>query len=178
MKIKRDLPQFEGVRALIIATGRQRGVMYVASDSMLEKVDEIKLDTPVYSDREGHFVQSGKGGTFASGAVYENQKEYIQQEFMKQLSRDLSSIVRRERITESYIFAPRHLLKTFTAGLPALVKKTIKTSFGGNYPDEHPFELLGKIAKKRRGREDISLTPEEAKIKATPRLARRVSPRR
>ena len=110
----------------------------------------------------------------SAGAVYENQKSYIIEQFTKKLNQELTSCIKRERISACYVFAPKHLLRTIVGRFPTGIKKIIKASFGGNYTDEHPFGLLEKVALRRQTHSDVSLSVEEAKIKAKARQARSV----
>lgn len=145
MKISKMLPQFERESFLLIVTGKQEAVFYIAKDGVITKVTSFKIKTPKYSDREGFFATRGHGKTFVSGSVYESTKEKVRQIFLKVLKKHVKEIRAQHLIKKSALFCPGYLINDIMEVFPVSFRKSIVFSFRGNYYEEHPFQLLEKI---------------------------------
>jgi len=145
MKISKTLPRFKGESLLLIVTGKQEAVFYIAKDGVIDKITSFEIKTPKYSDREGFFVTRGHGKVFASGSVYESTKEKVRQIFFKVLKRHVKEIRAQHNIEKGALFCPGYLINDIMEVFPVSFRKNITFSFRGNYCDQHPFLLLEKI---------------------------------
>jgi len=146
MKISQNLPQFAGEHVLLVVTGRQEAEFYRAGDGEVEKVAAFKVETPKYSDREGHFKTRGRGMVLASGAVYEAQKEKILQDFRREFKSSLKSVLANfSQPDRIYMYTPAYMATDVQGLFPRLVAGAIKKTIRGNFYGRHPFELLEKI---------------------------------
>lgn len=144
MKISKNLPQFEGENILLVVTGRQEADFFRAGDGSIEKVAGFMVEKPQYSERGGHFKRRGHGATIASGAVYENQKEKILQDFRHEFRKILKNVL----VTPPdhiYIFTPAYLATEISGMFPKRIAVTIKKVIRGNFYGRHPFEFLEKM---------------------------------
>ena len=145
MKISKDLPQFVGEKALLIVTGKQEADFYSAGDGSIEKIAGFMVEKPHYSDREGHFKTRGRGATLASGAVYENQKEKILQDFRREFRKTLKTVLGSFTPNQIYVYTPSYLSNEIVALFSKRMALAIKKVIKGNFYGRHPFEMLEKI---------------------------------
>ncbi len=144
MQIKQELPQFKNHPTLIITTGKQHAILYLALNGKIKKIKEIMIETPQYSDREGRFERRSKNINLGSGSVYEDDsRDKIINEFLKKIEEKIKNI---KDIKDLYCFCPDYM-KNY---LKNIIEKHYKNPkiFSGNYTEKHPFELLEKIQKK------------------------------
>jgi len=168
MKISEKLPQFENRLALFIVAGTRTAEFYLAGDGAIDKINELRVEAPKYSDREGFFTRSGKGERLGSGSVYEAKKDKMRSDFHRELSEAVKKSAKKIKITHLYIFAPNHNLSSMRAVLPVSLRKTPSREFAGNYTKLKPFELIGLISEKRENRK------LRAKRKIVPSAARKI----
>lgn len=145
MIISKDFPQFEGETALFIVTGRQEADFLKASSGAIEKVADFTIETPRYSDREGHFKMRGHGMTFASGAVYEAKKEKILQDFRREFKKTLKKVLADGSPDRIYLYTPDYMVHEAQKLIPRSLNSVPCKIIQGNFYGEHPFELLKKI---------------------------------
>ena len=129
---------------MLVVTGRQEADFFRAGDGVIEKVAGFMVEKPQYSDRKGYVKRRGHGVTLASGAVYENQKEKILQDFQREFRKVLKNIL----ITPPdhiYIFTPAYLAAEISGMFPKRIADTIKKVIRGNLYGRHPFEFLEKM---------------------------------
>ena len=141
MQIKQELPQFKNQATLIITTGKQHAIIYLAKNGEIDKLNEIQIETPTYSDREGHFERRSKNLNIGSGSVYEDDtKEKIVKDFIKKIEEEIKKF---KDIKQLYCFCPDYM-KNY---LKEVIDKNIDKSkiFTGNHTDKHPFKLLETI---------------------------------
>lgn len=144
MKISRELPQFEGEKAMVLVTGLQDAKIYVAADGEIEEVESFKTEKIRYSDREGHFETRKGGKVLGSGSVYENKDEENVRNFTKELEAKLVRF-RNESITKVFLFSPGYVISAIRRALPlSLIAKT-EGVVKGNHLDAHPFDILRMI---------------------------------
>lgn len=141
MQIKQELPQFLKQPVILIAAGKQHGLIYLAKNKEINKLKEIRIEKDIYSDREGHFARKSSQLDISSGSVYEDvgQDKRIK-DFLKAIE---AEIKKHPDIKTVYCFCPDYMKNLFKN----LINKYFNTSkmFLGNYTDEHPFVLLEKI---------------------------------
>lgn len=146
MKIKRQLPQFKKRSTLIAVLSRQAGVVYHARNGVIEKVDEIEIPRPQYSDHEGSFVSRSSYGTQQSGSAHENQDKTLFQEFMKSMLASLKRHERERAVEDVYLFDAKPTLRQTLRMLPSNLKSKLRGVYAANYTKKNPFELLAMIA--------------------------------
>jgi len=149
MQIQKGLPQFDEGIALLLVVGTQEGIIYRASDGVIEEAGRVKEETPHYSDREGFFASGGGGKMYASGAVRELNKDAVRKKFAQKYVEKIREAAGTALIAEVYLFSPRYTLPAIKKELPAKLQKIIHGTLPGHYIDKHPFDLLRMI----KGRE-------------------------
>lgn len=172
LSIQAQLPQFPGPPALVVASGRQTAVIYLAHQGQIREIDRYQEETPVYSDREGSFKKSGQGRDLAQGSVYENKKDYIEDRYKQALSARLKKILHKYDNAVIYFFCPKYISASIMASLPQNGVKKIAFCIDGNYHQEHPFELLKMLQEEIRsiGQGRPPASQEAGKLLDTDRL--------
>jgi len=146
MKIKKGLSRFDKGAALILVTGNLYGRMIYAHEGELEEVSDFNEPKPVYSDREGYFLKSGRGIRYGSGSVYENKKKESVKRFFKKMAGELKEFLKdHNEVGKLYLFNPRATLDEAKRALPASARRLLVCSFGMNFTKKHPFEIVAKI---------------------------------
>ena len=148
MKIKKELPQFENNPSLLIVLGRQSAEFYLAKNGLIDKKNEINIETPRYSDREGRFEMRGQGQTYSSGAVYEDNKGEIRNRFLNKLKETTEQLNKETKIETVFIFSPDYNLKLAQDHLPQALQEKVRFTFDGNFKKTHPLKLLERIEEK------------------------------
>lgn len=155
MQIRQNLPQFENTTALIVASGKQDAIFYIAQNGEIHIVESFKVEKPTYDDVEGHFESTTKTGmrgqTMKSGSPYEpsEKDEKAVASFLKELKEEFESVSRHHDIDELYVFAPPHLKNEVEERIPYSLHQAKQLMLEGNHYDTHPHELLEKIQKKQ-----------------------------
>jgi hypothetical protein len=146
MKISKELPQFDGEKALVLVTGMENAKIFVAENGTIEEVESFRVEKPHYSDREGHFETRKGGKVIGSGSVYEEKDETTVMHFAQELESKLVRF-RNESITKLFLFTPGYIVASIRRAIPlSLIAKT-EGVIKGNFLDYHPFDLLKKIEK-------------------------------
>jgi hypothetical protein len=171
MEIPRGLYQFEDEKALLITTGKQTGRLFTARNGRLKEIDEAFIPTPKYSDDEGFFERSGRGGSYGAGAVREPKDTETKHKFIRVISKKVKDAVAKNKIDCIYLFSPNYEITELKAALPRDVQALIRFAIMGNFVKFAPDILLEKITAKMAKIKDKNqiLKPEEAKIMARPR---------
>jgi hypothetical protein len=155
MQIQDKLPQFTDEEALIVASGKQDAIFYIAQNGEIHVVESFKVDKPKYDDIEGHFESSTKTGkrkqTIRAGSPYDptDKNEKAVSDFLKELEQELESVSKHHAVTDLYIFAPPHLKNEVTARIPYSLESANLLLMEGNHYETHPFDLLEKIQEKK-----------------------------
>jgi hypothetical protein len=147
MIIQKQLPQFNNQTALLIVTGSQKGVFYLAAAGVIEEISAVDEPVEKYSDREEFFVRKGGEGDYTSGAVYEADKQEHIKNFAKKISSEGDLIVREKGVDAVYLFVPDYVIHELNRALTTRMKGMVQEKFKGNFVEEHPFKLLEKIKK-------------------------------
>jgi hypothetical protein len=147
MNIQKQLPQFNKQTALLIVTGSQKGVFYLAAAGVIEEISAVDEPVEKYSDREEFFASKGGEGGYTSGAVYEADKQEHIKQFAKKINGEADRIVQEKGIDTVYLFVPDFVIHEFNRTLTSRVKDMVQEKFKGNFVEAHPFKLLEKIKK-------------------------------
>jgi len=178
MHIQKQLPQFEKERALLVVCGRQVAEMYFAHKGELERVGNVKYETPKYSDNEGISMRVRGGQVQRGGWVHEQNKHDIVVHFIKKLQESLSKAIKENKVNSIYFFAPQHYQTEIINKLSKSTRDKIKETYPGNYVDKHPFFLLEKKMaednKNRKATKVVIVKEEARKILRKSRRARKV----
>ncbi|MFW5888132.1 MAG: hypothetical protein ACOCVY_00245 [Patescibacteria group bacterium] len=165
MRIEQKLPQFSDQKTLIIVTGRQEAVAYIALNGEIKEKERLEVEDPGYSDREGFFMSSGgTAGTYKAGSVYkENITQNLTKQFLNQLQEKVKNLVKKEKAETIYLFCPDYMKKEIMSKFPKALKKDIQTIRSGNYIGSHPFVLLEYIKKEGEKKKEKTVTPIKEK---------------
>jgi hypothetical protein len=149
MKIPKEFPQFKDEKALIVVAGKQEALIYQAKDGVLERIDEIKVETPHYSDHEGEFRRRGKAGIQQSGASRELRDRDIIRDFIHEMQRHIKGIP--VDFSKLYIMVPETLKRIIPNALPTAWKQKVRRVITGNYHHfrNRPLMFVGKVAEAR-----------------------------
>jgi len=172
MRIPKILPQFDEP-ALLIVTGKQSGIIYLAAAGEIRELVEINVPTPTYSDREGFFVNSGRGQTFASGSVYEAKDDQAKLEFIKNLAAQTAGFLREYSVDMIHLFSPAYVKNDILKRFSRSVKDRMGIHFAGEYLHVQPLELLRKVWARVSGGSKAIPKPEAQKILDRPNVKRR-----
>ena len=145
MQIPNQFPQFKDKKVLLAVFGNQSGIFYVAQNGILDKIKEIEVENPKYSEKEGFFA-SGPGGTTVVGSLKEIPKQEIQHSFMRQASQFINDFNKKEIIDEIYLYCAPEIIKEFKEELPNEIQNIIKKETRGTYLRSTPIELLELIS--------------------------------
>src|SRR3989344_3090429 len=114
MHIPQQLPQFENKSTLLAVFGNQSGIFYLAKDGMLEKVRELEIETPKYSDKEGFTSnRSHNMGTISSGSSTETDKHVVWNKFIKQASEYISGLHKNSGFEQIYLYCAPEIINEF-----------------------------------------------------------------
>ena len=145
MHIPNTLPQFAGHTVLLVVTAKEQGVLYRASEGVVEQVVKVEEHPPTPSDNEGFFFRSGYGRNYGSGGPDAGSGEEELRTFVKSVSEELNEAIVGEQPDIIYFFQPEHFkgyleseLKNPTHIPTHLVKL-------GNYIHATPLELIEYI---------------------------------
>ena len=144
MQISKNLPQFEGENVLLVVTGKQEADFFRGGNGEIEKIAGFKVEKPFYDDRKGRVIRRGHGQVFSSGAVYEQQKEKILQDFRREFRKALRDVLQNQPDTV-YIFTPSYLKNDVLALFPKRLAHLVKKTISANVYGRHPFEILERI---------------------------------
>jgi len=143
MKVSNDFTFLQKANALLVVAGAQVAKIYRLKDGQINEKDTIEIETPTFTDREGHFEHHANGLMHGSGSVYENQDDYMQNKFLKELTGHISAL--KNTFDKIYLFSPGYILKSIKNTLPDELANKIQKEINGNYTKHHPNELLKKI---------------------------------
>jgi|SRR3989344_3131081 len=154
MKIKKELPQFLGQKALIVATGEHEANLYTARTGIIEKVGHVRVTEPIYSDREGMFRSRTKRGkramTLRTGSPVEGKKQKMRTEFLKKLAAEIKKVDGKKDTSIIYLFSPLPIRNELYSALLKRHQELIMGEFEGNHTRRGPFGLLELIQKDQR----------------------------
>ncbi len=145
MKISENLPQFEKEPSLFVVTGKQDAAFYKAYDGMIERIAAIKVPTPHYSDREGHYRVSSRNSVNISSGGFERRDDYVIKEFIHELKTHLKSMHAND-YSKMYVFTPSNVKNDILKAVPAHLRRKTAAVIEGNYYKSTPNYLLKKVA--------------------------------
>ncbi len=147
-----------------MAAGSRSAEIYSAHEGEIEKIDSIKMEVPTYSDKEGFFTRSGKGMTFGSGSVLEENKQELILKFVKELGEKVERSFQENSAENVYLFTPDHIKETILDNLSSEIRKEVVLTIEGNFVEEHPFDLLKMILKEIEDKKPVIATEEARKL--------------
>jgi len=147
MEISNKLPQFDHKKTVIIVAGKQAADIYLAYQGEMETQKEIRVETPVYSDREGHFERRSKGKTLGAGSVYEDKDEKTKADFHNQLQSVLKEIKKQTNFESVIFLRPSQHKQDIKDKLPKVFTDTIDLEIDGNFVGDHPTKILERVDK-------------------------------
>jgi hypothetical protein len=162
MKIQNKLIQFNNEKVLLLVTGAHYYIIYQASNGIIKKIKEDRIDEPTYSDNEGMFKSSSGEGAF--GSVLESKKHKAVTDLSKSLSRESFNLIKKKKIDGIYLFTSPQIKADLSNDLHQDVKNMIISTYDGNYTKEKPFTLLEIIQKNKKKKPKKILKPEVKKI--------------
>ncbi len=145
MKIPKEFPQFQNEKVLLLATGKESAVIYLAGDGELTEIASFQIPPEKHSNPASRFQHRGHGEIFGMGTVYDKQDEVRMQKFFKKLGETMKPIVEEDHISRFYLFAPAYFVKQVEKHLPKKLQKQLQHKFDGNFTRIKPLELLQKI---------------------------------
>jgi hypothetical protein len=163
MEINKNIKDLKLKKSLLVVMGTHHGIIYTLNSNEITQVDEHRVDTPEYSDKEG---MSHRGGTGSSivGSVLEPKKEKAQEDFSKDFAEKVSDISQKESIESIYLFAPLESKGLIDSDWPDQIKDLIQDRFDGNFVSESPTELLTAIEELHNEKNEIEPTGEAKEI--------------
>jgi len=147
MKINEEIKSLNLKPSLLVVMGTHHGIIYNLDSDSVTKVDEHRVDTPVYSDNEGMFQRGGPDSS-STGSVLEPKKEQAQEDFSKEFAGKLEDISQKESIKSIYLFAPLESKGLIDSDWSDKTKEIIEESFDGNFTPENPTELIDMIVER------------------------------
>ncbi|MEX0918130.1 MAG: hypothetical protein WDZ93_03165 [Candidatus Paceibacterota bacterium] len=154
MQIPYQLPQFNRQNVLMVVMGSQRGLLYLAADGMVDIIGTIEQPADRYSDREGHFLHSGRGMLLGSGSVYEDKNIERVRRFFQKAANEVYRVMRAYDVQHVYIFEPAYTKGAVTLALRPLARERIKLVRYGNYLHTPATLLLEFIERSNDQRPD------------------------
>lgn len=145
MQISESLPQFDEASTLILVASKQAADIYIAHEGTIEKISEIRVEKPTYSDREGHFKRRAGGKTLGSGGVYEEKDKKTKADFYNELEDALNKTLTNHTIEEVIVLSSPQDYPATKEHLPAKIQKAIIAEIDGNYVGDHPDDILSRI---------------------------------
>jgi len=146
MKINNEIAQLNLGTSLLVVMGSHHGIIYKIKDEELTKVDEHRVDTPVYSDNEGMFRRGGGDGK-NYGSVLEPKKEKAQEDFSKEFAQKIQDQCISNSIESIYLFAPLEIKSSIDYDWSNDLKELIEERFDGNFTQEQPSKLMDMMYK-------------------------------
>lgn len=165
MRIEKKLPQFQDQKALLIVSGRQEAILYLAKNGKIRKKEKIEAEDPGYTDKEGFFKSSSRTtGTMKAGSVYKERITYhVTREYLNQLEEKIKSIFYKEKVKSVYLFCPDYMKKEVLKKIPKKLRNLIHVTKIGNYINSHPFGLLESIKDDQQQEKNKVVTPIKEK---------------
>lgn len=166
MYIKKGLPQFEDKKTLLVVTGSEEAIFYIAHNGQIEEKERVEVSHEDYINKDaGLFKSSSKGvGTMKAGTVYkENFSDHITKEFLDRLEKKIKEVFKKEHIKSVYLFCPDYMKKQILKKTPKNFQKMLHITKLGNYVHSHPFELLESIQEEEDEKKEKTAKPIKEK---------------
>ena len=137
IQISQNLYQFTNQTAIIIVAAKQEGRVFQAGDGELVFIDQFRIPTPKFSDKEGFPGEEGKR---------ENKVEaIIQTEYLDYFKKLFHSLARNLKPTHIYLFAPVHTAKELRELTKPIFGAIPVKIINGIFTDESPQDLLKRL---------------------------------
>lgn len=135
-------PQFENDRTLFVVCGGQRGIIYLAYDGIINEVEDIRVDDPENSERDGFFAHYGNESVYGYGSVLESKDHKFRKDFARRIRLAIDRVTKQYKANSIYLFVPSYRKNLILSNLTNPVKKRIKRILPGNYTELSPIQLL------------------------------------
>ena len=143
MKLSKNLDQFEK-NTLILVTSNQTAKFYKAHQGHIDQIHSIEVDTPTFSDDEGHFARSGDGKRYGSGSTEKDVEALARRDFLQKFRLAIDDL--EDNFESVILFSPSHLLPDTLEHLPARIKKNIERTIEGNVVHEPANKIAERIS--------------------------------
>ncbi len=163
MQISKELPQFSKISLIVVAGSRSAEILR-AHEGEIESVDSLKMELPTYSDKEGFFTRSGKGMTFGSGSVLEENKKDFLFKFTKELGQRVEKAFQENSVENIHLFVPDHMKEMVADALSAEARKAVALTIEGNFVEDHPFDLLRMIKAELDAKRPVVASDDAVKL--------------
>lgn len=165
MYIEEKLPQFPNQKSLILVSGRQEAILYLANNGQIWEKERIKVEDPGYSDKEGFFKSSNRtGGVMKAGSIYKEKiTQQLTREYLNQVEENVKNILSKEELQSIYLFCPDYMKKEVLKKIPKSSRGLIFLTKQGNYIDSHPFDLLKSIQEDQQKEKEKVASPIKEK---------------
>lgn len=154
MHIRKGLPQFEGSSTLLVVMGTHHGIIYYALDGDVELLEEVRIDTPTYSDKEGLFMRAGNGMMYSVGAVLESKEKTAVGKFSRELAAMIEEIAKYKEIEKICLFAAPEMKSFIKKDWKAGIAEKIACWFDGNYTALTPMKLVAMYQEEEDGKRE------------------------
>jgi dsDNA-binding SOS-regulon protein len=148
MKIKDSLPQFNENRALVVVTGQEHAIFYLASQGEINVIDKTKKKEE-RSERADK-LDTRTSGSVVSGSDEEKTRAEVRL-FLKDFANMVPKILKKTKADSLYLFSPAYMGNEILTHLPKQNRLHLHGHFDGNYSHKHPFDLLEMIQKSAHG---------------------------
>ncbi len=147
MKISQKLPQFNEKHTLVVTMGNHHGIVYKVMDGEVEKIEELRIEQPQYSDNEGSFRQGGSNN-ISFGSVLEPKKGEYEHRFSKEIADKVWEYFKQNKVDQIFLFRPKDIDHLIERDWHNDLKKITLIRFDGNHVSGAPNELLETIKNK------------------------------
>ena len=145
MQIPKQLPQFVGETALIIVSAKEQGVLYKATDGVIEQVVKVEEHPEAPSDREGFFFRSGFGRQLGSGGPDAQDDTETIRGFVRSIAEELNEAIKEVRPSVIYFFQPQHLKGYLEDEVKNPQHIPTHIVQFGNFVHESPLDILKHV---------------------------------
>lgn len=155
MNISQRFSRLKNERAFLISTGEQVAEFYKVENAKLEKLDNLKIKNPEYTDNEGHYPTLS--GVY--GAVNDGMAQYIQKSFLHEFKQRIKNLFERYDYKKIYLFSPETMTRRLKELFPA---ETEVVAVNGNFTHSPIDQMLERID--NQNDRVVPTSPEAEKI--------------
>ena len=150
--------------SIIAVAGSRSAEIFRAHEGEIESIDSIKMELPTYSDKEGFFTRSGKGMTFGSGSVLEENKRDFLSKFVKELGQRVERALQESSAEEIHLFVPDHMKEMVLEAFSPEARKAVALTIEGNFVEDHPFDLIRMIKAELDAKRPVIASEDAVKL--------------
>lgn len=145
MFIPDDLPQFADKKTLIVVSSTQSADLYIAFESEIESVGEVRTENITHDDQAGQFKRRGQGKTLGTVSSKTDEGDKLKKNFHRDLKEALAEIDTDEIQDVILLSSPQDKSDTKDQ-LPNKLADLITTEIDGNYVGDHLKDIMQRIA--------------------------------